>query len=216
MNVWTVLETVIGAAAGAAAGGAAVGWAMVFGLSKHLGDRLLEGLKAQHSIELAEFAHERSVLLAEMNNAFSMGATSHMAEVAFDKYVEFSEKYLETMSEVLNTSIQKGARRKQLDLAPIFKIRQKWALWLTEDIERNLDQFQDQISRSIFEAPVREPAGEDAPIEFAIKSVTARLRKVLATEELAALRSHLVARSLKSNETSSELVAPSANRDPKN
>ena len=103
MSLWIVLATVIGGAVG--------GWATVFGLSKHLGVRLLEKLKAQHSIELAEFAQRQSVLLAEMQNAFCMGATSHMAEVAFDKYVGFSEKYVEAMSEVLNTNPKGSADR---------------------------------------------------------------------------------------------------------
>jgi hypothetical protein len=51
---------------------------MVPGLSRYLGDRLLEGAKPQHAIDLAE-----------AQNAFSMGATSHMAAVAFDKHIGF-------------------------------------------------------------------------------------------------------------------------------
>lgn len=65
MPWWTVLETV--------GGGALGGWATVYGLSRYLGDRLLKRLEAQHSKEVAELAHQRSVLLAEMQNAFSMG-----------------------------------------------------------------------------------------------------------------------------------------------
>ncbi len=189
MALWTVLETIVGGALG--------GWAMVFGLSRYLGDRLLEGVKAQHSKELAEFAHQRSVLIAEMQNAFSMGATSHMAAVAFDKHIGFCEEYIDAMSNALQTLIQEGAREKPLDATDFFRIRQKWALWLTEDIETKLDQFEHLITKIPSEAPVLDTYGAHVSIETSVKSVIRELRKILATEELTALRSELVVRSLR-------------------
>ena len=60
MAWWTYVEAILG--------GGAVLWGIVFGLSGHLGDRLLEQMKAQHSKDLAD-----------IQNAFSIGATSHMA-----------------------------------------------------------------------------------------------------------------------------------------
>jgi len=189
MNVWTVLETILGGAIG--------GWAMVFGLSRYLGDRLLEGVKAQHNKELAEFAHQRSVLLAEMQNAFSMGATSHMAAVAFDKHIGFCEEYIEAMSKTLQILVQDGTREGPLDVTHFFLIRQKWALWLTDEIESSLDHFEQLITKIPSEAPVLDSYGAHVSIETSVKSVTAELRKVLATEELTALRKELVVRSLK-------------------
>jgi hypothetical protein len=190
MNFWTILEGVIGGAVG--------GWAVVFGLSKHLGDRLLEGLRAQHGRELAELGHQRSVLLAEMQNAFSMGTSSHMATVAFDKHIGFCEEYVDAVSSVLRISGQQRVAANPLDVTNLTRIRQKWALWLTDDIENKLDQFEDLILRVPFEAPVSQPDGTLAPTaEATIRSVIADLRKVLATEELTALRSELAGRSIK-------------------
>jgi hypothetical protein len=186
MNFWTILEGVIGGAVG--------GWALVFGLSRYLGERLLEGLRAQHGKELAELAHQRSVLLAEMQNAFSMGTTSHMAAVAFDKHIGFCEEYVGAVSSVLRISGQQRTGTS-LDVTNLTRIRQKWALWLTDEIESKLDQFESLVPRVPFEAPVLQADGTLAPTEATIKSVIADLRKVLATEELTALRSELASRS---------------------
>ena len=176
MDGWTVLETIVGSAVG--------GSAAVLGLSKYLGDRWLEGVKARHSRELAE-----------MQNAFSMGANSHMAAVTFDKHIGFCEEYVDAVSKALPPLIQEGAREEPLDLADFFRIRQKWALWLTDDIESKLDQFERLIPKIASEAPVLDTYGAHVSIEASIKSVIAELRKVLVTEELTALRSELVVRS---------------------
>jgi hypothetical protein len=39
-------------------------------------------------------AFDRSVRLEEAKNRFTVGATSHMAIVAFDKHVQFCEEYV--------------------------------------------------------------------------------------------------------------------------
>jgi hypothetical protein len=176
MALWTILQNILGAAGGTA---------LVLLLAKYLGDRSLQRLTQRHSKEQAE-----------MQNAFSMGATSHMATVAFDKYVGFCEEYVEAMSNVLYSVIQAGATEKSLDATDLSRIRKKWALWLTDDIERKLDEFEHRITRIGSEAPVFDLYGAHVSIESSIKSVIGDLRKVLATEELTALRSELVIRSL--------------------
>ena len=189
MDWWTVIATSI-----AAVGGPAV-------VVKILGDRFLEKQKAQYSKEMAEVAHERSVLLAERQNAFSMGATSHMAIVAFDRYVEFCKEYVDAMSNALML-IQQGTKVKPLDPGDFFRIRQKWALWLTKEIEIKLDRFEQNIPKIGAEAPGYEPGGVpglgiSGLNESIIKTVIADLREVLGTEGLTALRNEFVVRSLK-------------------
>ena len=39
-------------------------------------------------------AHDRAIVLQAAQNGFAVGATSHMASVAFDKHVGFSEEYV--------------------------------------------------------------------------------------------------------------------------
>lgn len=170
MNLWTVVITAI-----TAIGGPAV-------VLKIVGDRLLERQKAHYSAEMAE-----------RQNAFSMGANSHMATVVFDKYVGFCEEYVAAMSTALPTLIQAGATQTS---SAFVGIRQKWALWLTDDIEGKLDRFEQLIPKIPSEAPVLDARGEHvSSIESRVKSVISDLRKVLATEELTTLRGYLVARS---------------------
>lgn len=59
-------------------------------------------------------AHERSLRILESQNAFSIGATSHMAGVAFDKYSEFCEEYVKEMYEALTTLTREGPRQSAL------------------------------------------------------------------------------------------------------
>ena len=56
-------------------------------------------------------AHDRALLLLEAQNAFSIGATSHMAIVAFDKHVTFCEEYLGEMYQTLSTLFGKRRRK---------------------------------------------------------------------------------------------------------
>jgi len=175
MAWWTYVEAILG--------GGAVLWGIVFGLSGHLGDRLLEQMKAQHSKDLAD-----------IQNAFSIGATSHMAAVLFDKHIGFCEEYKDAMSRVLPALIEGGVEQAPPDVTELSKIRQKWALWLTDDIEGKLDQFEKRMLR-IPEAPVLDAYGAEVPKQKWAETVIADLRRVLLTKELTDLRSDLIARS---------------------
>ncbi|HEY4903495.1 MAG TPA: hypothetical protein VIH89_08495 [Candidatus Sulfotelmatobacter sp.] len=185
MTFWTVLETIVGQGV--------VAWAMVFGLSKYLGDRLLEGVKAQHSKELAEFSHQRSVLLAEMQNVFSMGANSHMAMVVFDKHIGFCEEYVQAVSNALYALMQEGMKDKPLDAKEFFRIRQKWVLWLGLEIEARLDQFE----RGVADAQGVDANGAPVSNEIHVRTLIADLREVLGAEKLTTLRNDLLVRSMK-------------------
>ena len=71
-------------------------------------------------------AHERSLLILESQNSFSIGANSHMAGVAFDKYSSFCEEYVAEMFNALTTLTREGPRRTALagygkiDPQPVF------------------------------------------------------------------------------------------------
>jgi hypothetical protein len=74
-------------------------------------------------------------------------------------------------------------------------IRERWALWLTEEIEDKLDRFELKIAQIIGgPAGVRDDDGP-LPTERSIKRNIAELREVLHTEELTALRNEMVLRS---------------------
>lgn len=116
-----------------------------------------------------------------------------MAAVAFDKHIGFCEEYVDAMSEALQTLIQEGAR--SLNISDFFRIRQKWALWLTREIEAKLDLFEVAISKIAAGAQIFDDNGFPVSNERSFKTVIASLRELLATEELTALRSELVGRS---------------------
>ena len=176
--------------------------AMVYGLSKHLGDRWIESLKARYSKELAELAHARAVLLSDRQNIFSMGATSHMAVIAFDKHIGFCEEYLEVTTKALQRiSMAPSTPQEPLDLSGFFLVRQKWSLWLTDGIEGRLDTFESTIKAIAAGTPLVDDAGNAMSNERSVKTLIAGLRQLLATEELTALRSELITRSMRQRDT---------------
>jgi hypothetical protein len=149
-------------------------------LSKYLSDRSIERMKAQQSRELL------------------VGATSHMATVAWDKHIEFCEEYVEEMYKALHTLIQDGRTDEPLDARSFSRIREKWALWFTHEIENKLETFERDITQ-IGPSRVLDANGNGPPVsnENSIKTgiVIAYLRGALLTEELTALRNDLVIRS---------------------
>jgi hypothetical protein len=177
MDWWVVLQSVLGAAGGTA---------LVLLLAKYLGDRSLQRLTQRHSKEQAE-----------MQNAFSVGATSHMATVAFDRYTSFCEEYVGEISRALYALIQDGPRYKPMSAVDFSSIRRKWALWLTQDIEVELDRFEDGLLRIGADAQFFGADGAPEWNEQDAKPIIAYLRHTLAVEELTALRKDLVARSSK-------------------
>jgi hypothetical protein len=178
MDWGTILQNVTGAAGGTA---------LVLFLARYLGDRSLQRFTQRHTTEQAE-----------MQRTFSIGATSHMAEVAFDKHILFSEQYCETVSKILPAQIQGDEAEGEVLLAELSRIRQRWALWLTDDMEAKLGQYERGVARIPFEAPVLDADGFPAPLEASVRWAIGELRKLLAIEELTALRRELVLRSLKS------------------
>ncbi len=169
-------------------------------------------------------AHDRAIVLQAAQNSFAVGATSHMASVAFDKHVGFSEEYVAEMFTVLRTLFREGPTEQALPhAARLNEIRQKWALWLTPSIEESLDKFEaairkigadagfvavdlvhpdrSQIIREMY-ALFKEVMGRgysDQPVtaDHAISNVIRELRHVLGTDELTELRQTFVSRSLK-------------------
>jgi hypothetical protein len=173
-------------------------------------------------------AYERSRLVLESQNSFAIGATSHMANVAFDKHVSFCEEYVAEMFKALSTLFREGPTRGALHHALILDgIREKWAVWLTPSLEVELERFEAAIRRIgahaglVEDAPgepnravsiqtmyglfaevigLKEWEGAPPSQDLAVKTVIGKLRKVLGTEELTALRNNFVSRALEQHE----------------
>lgn len=169
-------------------------------------------------------AYERSLRLLETQNSFAMGATSHMANVAFDKHVSFCEEYAAEMFGALNTLFRRGPHRDALQHADsLFNIRRTWTVWLTPEIEAKLVQFEGAIRTigaqaglldDVQDVPdraetvrttfatfaevigLKEWQGEPITGDRAVEKVLHELQRVLGIDELTLLRSELVKRAL--------------------
>jgi hypothetical protein len=172
-------------------------------------------------------AHERSLFMLESQNSFSIGATSHMAGVAFDQYSAFCEEYVKEMYDALMTLTREGPRQSALTHGDnLIKIRRKWTVWLTPAIDESLWRFEKALRTIGATAWMLEQApgstagfgemystfakiiglekweGESLTDELTVAAVINQLRRVLGTEELSRLRSELVTRALRNIENS--------------
>jgi hypothetical protein len=98
---------------------------------------------ALYQLARDRIAHDRSLLAQQFQNSFTMGATSHMAIVAFDKHVAFSEEYVSAMFEILTVLFREGPCSKALEGASTLTgIRKRWELWITPQVEADLERFE--------------------------------------------------------------------------
>jgi hypothetical protein len=125
--------------------------------------------------------------MAERQNAYSMGATSHMATVVFDRHIDFCEEYVAATSKALHALLQEGTMDPTPYRRDLFRIRQKWALWLYDELEVKLDGCEGEISR-VIEAPSVGADGAYESSKASRGSLIAYLREILGTEDLTILR----------------------------
>jgi hypothetical protein len=168
-------------------------------------------------------AYERSLHLEETKNRFTVGATSHMANLAFDKHVEFCEAYTDEVNVTLAFLFRRGPHQDVLQRAnALAEVRTKWSLWLTSDMEERLLKFEGglrtiganahlleglnaegeerteavQNAYSTFAAVLGWENWHGQPVssDLAAERVIIGLRDVLGISELTRLRSELIRR----------------------
>lgn len=164
--------------------------------------------------------HQRKLAIQHDQQQFDLGVTSHMADVAFDKHVEFCEEYADELHATLNTLFREGETVKALDHATKLRnIQIKHAIWVTPEISAKLDPFELALRKVGATVHVQRATGgrikpEDleklydvfykildikttpdsvTDEQIAVTAVLAKLRDVLAVGELLALRRALVA-----------------------
>jgi hypothetical protein len=168
----------------------------------------------------AELAQTHAAQMQEAKNRFTIGATSHMAGVAFDKHVQFCEEYTKRVNTALDTLFRKGPNEQVLENAnALVDTRREWTIWLTPEVESKLMQFEgalrkigangwlltqleagDDRTETIKEAFGTFAAvmgwekwkGEAVSQELASERVIEGLRNVLGISELTYLRAELV------------------------
>ena len=93
-----------------------------------------------------EAAHVKTLEIHDKQDLFNLGVTSHMANVAFDKHVEFSEKYIKTMQEGLTDLFRTGPPGKSLSFSQDLQdIRLSFRAWLTGDVQAKIMPFESAL-----------------------------------------------------------------------
>jgi hypothetical protein len=93
-------------------------------------------------------AHERALDLQQRQHLFNLGAASHMAKVAFDKHVEFAEKYISTMQTGLDELFRsRRPEEGEKFLRKLVDIRLAHRAWITDDIEAKVTPFESALSQ---------------------------------------------------------------------
>lgn len=171
---------------------------------------------ALHQIVRDILAHERESRLQEQEQRYQAGFASHMANVAFDKHVEFCERYIGEVNSTVEALIREGPTRNALQSADrLAGVRREFATWVTPDIAEKLQQFEAVLRQvgahdyQLESMPVGEERSQvveemfdlftgvlgaeggtpnEARREIAHSRVIGRLQKVLGIDKLTRLR----------------------------
>ena len=107
------------------------------GLLFALWDIIKKNIEHQHRLDEASAA-----------NSFVLSATSHMAEKAFDKHVEFSECYIAKANDGLGILFRNGPTEEAIEIAAaLYDIRRRYVLWETKDVSMFLDKFESALRK---------------------------------------------------------------------
>jgi hypothetical protein len=174
-----------------------------------------------------QIAFEMSVRLEEAKNRFTVGAMSHMANVAFEKHVLFCEEYTAAVYHAMATLFRRGPHEDALvEAGALSDIRIQWAIWLAPEVTAELGKFEGALAKiganagllgalragegdrtkAIAEAygTFAEVMGfqtwEGKPLtrELTVDTVIEELRRVLGIGELTRLRTELIERASQS------------------
>jgi hypothetical protein len=170
---------------------------------------------------LDETQYQKNLALQHDQQTFDLGATTHMADVAFDKHVLFCEEYMKEMQSSVATLFREGPSPTGVSLASkLLQIRINHATWLTNDIDHNLEPFEKALRNIGAEAQYykNDPAGandngavknmystfkknlglkeniDDSDVDptIATSTIIKHLRDILKIEELTNLRHYLI------------------------
>ena len=174
-------------------------------------------------------AYEKEKELLQKQQFFSLGITSHMAEVAFDKHVQFCEQYIAEVHETILTFFKDGPTEKGENHArKLAQIRIDHDAWITEEITESLKDFEDAVFRIGSQARLSKSSRQDVAQKayvkadelwdeilgdvvdktktrnenIAVESVKKKIREILGIEKLTQLRGVLISKAMASMENS--------------
>lgn len=173
---------------------------------------------------------EKNQQLQRQQQIFSLGTTSHMANLAFDKHVEFCEKYMYEIHEAVKTLFREGPTRKAFEHVGRFvELQRHYAAWISKDIAIALDPFERAVNKIAALSGLERALGSSDPkgranaieemykvfhevmqidnpknivgdSDIAVEEVKERVRSILGIEQLTRMRRKLVQQALDSLE----------------
>lgn len=91
-------------------------------------------------------AHERNLIVQQKNQDYMLGVTSHMANVTFDKHVEFCEAYMNKTTEGFMKLMSQGPTPDAAGIALGLKLlRLKYVTWIAHDVYKKLEIFEQAL-----------------------------------------------------------------------
>ncbi len=167
-------------------------------------------------------AYERQLDIQSKQFQFTLGAASHLANTTFDKHSKFCECYMSEIHNTVSTLFREAETEKALDHAGnFFKIRQEYAVWLTSEIDEELDKFESAIRTlganshfvnvtigskqhaekrsmtiesnfTLFNEILGLGKKDDINEDYAVKAIKKKVRNILGVEELSMLRKYAI------------------------
>jgi hypothetical protein len=126
--------------------------------------------------------HERE--MQEKRDMFELGASSHMANTAFNKHLKFCEEYIKCVDDGISSLYRNGP---SVDVGKTFtllmEIRRKYAIWINKNIGDNLRPFENALM-DMFQGENRLkslPVGEKRT--KVVEETSALFEKILITKE---------------------------------
>jgi len=208
-----ITASVVAANSGMANAGSAVLTAMITAVASFAG----AALAALMSLRIARQRLEHERRQEAVRRAFD-SAGSHMAVVAFDKYVQVCEEYTDLFRESLRGLVQTGPHKNASSYsADLLRLRTRWALWVTAEVNTLLEKFERVLSQMGSDAHMSAPElaasvpnradlidrmykafsdlfelgnwnGEEANKDLAVATMMSLLKETLGVEQFGRLR----------------------------
>lgn len=107
---------------------------------------LLALIGALYQLARDHAEHERTLDVQRRQQLFDLGAMSHMANVTFDKHVEFCEKYMSEVDSAVTTLYRKGTTTEAVAHAnKLDCLHREFSAWITDEIALHLAPFENAL-----------------------------------------------------------------------
>ncbi|MFN8383864.1 MAG: hypothetical protein U0V02_18140 [Anaerolineales bacterium] len=90
-----------------------------------------------------QVAHEKTLELQKRQHEFDLAIASHMANVVFDKQVEFCEKYSKKLHAIVKQMFQDGPSEKTMGYAnELTEVRVEYSSWISKELTEKIKPFE--------------------------------------------------------------------------